>query len=72
MRYATIPILGFTLGIFIASCIYPVSGQPTEDGGAVICVKIEPPPDAGAQQGAGPTMVYVPVHAPAGTVTPQR
>jgi hypothetical protein len=68
-----IAMLGALLVGAVASCIYPVSGQPTEDGGAVICVKVEPPPDAGAPPEPGmvspaPVMRYVPMHAPVGTV----
>lgn len=55
-----------------AGCISWLSAEPQPDGSAVVCAKVEPTPDAGAQQGAGPTMVYVPANAPAGTAAPPR
>lgn len=50
-----------------AGCIRLISAERLEDGSAVMCVRVEPT-DAGvgAAPSIGPTMRYVPAHAPVG------
>lgn len=50
-----------------AGCISWMSAEPQADGGAVVCAKVMPTPDAGVDAAPGaasiaPTMQYVPVH----------
>jgi hypothetical protein len=46
----------------VAGCVHLLSAEQLEDGSAVMCFRVEPSPDAGADaaQGPGPTMRYVP------------
>jgi hypothetical protein len=49
------------------ACISWMSAEPQPDGSAIVCAKVEPTPDAGADASSiTPTMRYVPTHAPVG------
>lgn len=50
------------LMLIAAGCIHLLSAEQLEDGSAVMCVRLVPSQDAGADasQGTGPTMRYVP------------
>jgi hypothetical protein len=57
----------FAAMIATAGCIRLISAERLEDGSAVMCVRVEPTPDAGADASSiTPTMRYVPAHAPVG------
>lgn len=45
-----------------AGCIHLISAEQLDDGSAVMCFRVEPSQDAGADatQSTGPTMRYVP------------
>ncbi len=63
----------FALMVVTAGCLRLISAEQLEDGSSVMCVRIDPPPDAGAPQDPGsvsaaPAMRYAPMHAPVGTV----
>lgn len=58
--------LAALLGLLLVSCIRLISAEPLENGGAVLCVKVDPPPDAGPDTGVSPVpaLRYVPVPTP--------
>lgn len=60
--------------IVIAGCLRLISAERLEDGSAVMCVRVEPTPDADAGEEGGvsaaPAMRYVPAPSLVGTVTP--
>lgn len=66
---AALVLLAFALG---AGCIRLISAERLEDGSAVMCVRVEPTADAGADGAPSiePAFRYAPAHAPVGTVAP--
>ncbi len=76
MGRAKVAIALLLSGAATAGCLRLISAEQLEDGSAVFCAKVEPPPapqDAGPDAvgvSSAPAMRYVPVHAPVGTVTP--
>lgn len=70
---AQIAVAGLFLAMAAtAGCIHLISAEQLEDGSSVMCFRVEPTPTVDAGPGdppsIGPTMRYVPVHAPVGTV----
>jgi hypothetical protein len=62
----------FLLMAATAGCLRLISAEQLDDGSSVMCFRVEPTPDAGAEGGvsAAPAMRYVPARAPVGMPAP--